>query len=260
MSAKSERFKLAWYFGQLPFVGRWMWTCADSRFVEAWRKGLERLGCPGDMRALGILGEPGDEQKLVIVTPSSPWAVKVAVGRGAAEAIQIEAQQYEMLQASNWAARHAVPKVHIINDDMLLLERLEGEHPQWDDRRVHRWIKEKLTQDSSARGVYHGDVTPWNIIASHGSFKLLDWEKADSLRYTSPTNNLLDYVLRGAAVRHVRREKVHRTLAHYLGDVSAELDGYRQYRHTMSSNHVDSLSMRVDAYMNYSVLSHIDRP
>jgi hypothetical protein len=226
--------------------------------MEAWRKGLDQLGCPDGRQALGILGEPGEEQKLVIVTPRSYWAVKIAIGRDALKAIQAEAHQYEMLQASNWPAREAAPKVKRLSDDMMLLERLEGVHPQWDDPHVHRWIKEDLIQDSSEKGIFHGDVTPWNVISAQGSYKLLDWEKADSLRYTSPTNNLLDYILRGAAVKHVRPAKVHGVMADHLKDVVEQLAAYRTYRKTLPSPQMDGLAGPVERYIHFSIMHLIE--
>jgi hypothetical protein len=250
LSAKSKRFKAAWYFGQLSVIRNCLWTTADPIFTDAWYKGLDRLGCPKDKWALGILGEPGREQKMVIVTPSSPWVIKIAIGPAAFKAIEREAHEYELLQASNWLARYAVPKVRRIGEDALFLERLEGEHPQWDDPRIHQWIRQQLVQGSSVRGIYHGDITPWNVIDSGGTYKLLDWENADGCRYTRPLHNVLDYILRGAAVKRVKTSRVLVVISGHLINETKALATYRDYRYEMSSHCRDSLSTTVDHYLD----------
>lgn len=251
ISMKSRRFKLAWYFGQVPFIGRCMWTSADPPAIEAWRKGIDRLYGHSEMPAFGILGETGDEQKLVIVSAMSPWAVKVAVGSKASGLIEREAHEYEILRASDWPARQTAPKTIKLSEDILLLERVDGIHPRWDDERVHSWIKRELVQDSPDKGILHGDVTPWNVISFRGGFRLLDWEKADLRSCTSPTNNLLDYILRGAAAKHVKPRKVHRVITTQITNVMDALEAYREYMQLKCSEN-DRLTPPVAAYVEFS--------
>ena len=150
---------------------------------------------------------------------------------------------------------------------VLLMDRVVGEHPQWDDHLVHRELFRALSLSGgddravSSRdagvGLHHGDVTPWNVVQmTNGTLMVLDWEFADFSMSTHPACGVLDFVLRGAIVARARPSRVRPVLLNAIrhsgidASVGSDvLNLYRTYRLSVQeavADRIDSLAAQTD--------------
>lgn len=246
---KARRAQILWALSRAWPTRDWLWRPANDVVREAWEKGIAALGSPSSDLAMGLLGEPGPRQKLTLLVPGSRWVAKVALDVSARQSIEREAANYDLLEAEG-LLRGAVPK-HKRAGEVLLVERLEGSHPSWASQEAARWILESLlTSDGEA--IQHGDVTPWNVIRTREGYRLIDWEDASPAGRVDPLLNLLDFVIRGAAVCRATPARVNSLLGAYLPDCRADiLSAYESYRQELTDGRIDGLQTRTGRYLGF---------
>lgn len=246
---KARRAQMLWSLSRTWPVRNHLWAPAGSAAREAWEQGITALGSPSLGLTLGLLGEPGQRQKLTLVVPGSPWVAKVALSADARGSIEREADNYDLLQASG-LLRDAVPD-HRRAGEVLLIERVEGSHPTWASPEASRWILESLLAPDGG-AIQHGDVTPWNLMLTREGYRLFDWEDANPASRVDPLHNLLDFVIRGAAVARAAPERVSSFLRAYLPDRRTDaLRSYESYRRNLTEGRIDGLEVRTGKYLRF---------
>lgn len=244
---KARRAQILWAASRVWPLRDRLWIVADASVQMAWERGMVALGSPSADRAVALLGEPGPRQKLTLVVPGSPWVAKVALDASARRSLEREANNYDLLETEG-LLRGAVPS-HKKTGEVLLVERLEGSHPSWSSQEAAHWVLESLLAPDG-RAIRHGDVTPWNVMLTPDGYRLLDWEDAEPIRRVDPLCNLLDFVLRGAAVARAAPTKVNLFLRHYLPNRRADvLISYESYRRDVIGERTDGLERRVRGYL-----------
>lgn len=247
LHVKARRAQVLWAISRVWPLRDRLWITADAAVQMAWEKSMATLGSPSADGAVGLLGEPGPRQKLTLVVPGSPWVAKTALGPSARRSIEREANNYDLLEASG-LLQCAVPS-HKRVGDVLLIERLEGSHPSWASGEAARWILESLLEPDGG-AIQHGDVTPWNVMQTHDGYRLLDWEDAEPTGRVDPLHNLLDFVLRGAAVARAAPARVNSFIGDYLPNCRADiLNSYETYRRELTAGRIDALQGRVQRYL-----------
>ena len=238
VAATSLLARTRWEVAAVPLVGRLFWGPPSPAVRAAWGSALQLLDVP-DQPVVGFLSDPGPHQKLVLVPELGRTVVKVAVGPRADEIIDRERTCLALLEDTCWRALgprllRSSPSV-ISGRAVLVMERLAGRHPGWDDSDAHRELLCALRCDG--KGLHHGDVTPWNVLRKQaGGLVLVDWESADLGVDRDPLCGVLDFVLRGAVVARARRSRVARVLkraaaiAGRTGDAAGLVAMYRDYR------------------------------
>lgn len=247
LRVKARRARVLWAVSRVWPLRSHLWITADAAVQMAWERSMAALGSPSSDGAVGLLGEPGPRQKLTLVVPGSPWVAKAALHPSARRSIEREASNYDLLEASG-LLRSTVPS-HKRVGDVLLIERLEGSHPSWASREAAKWILESLPV-SDRGAIQHGDVTPWNVMQTRDGYRLLDWEDAEPAGRVDPMHNLLDFVLRGAAVARAAPVRVNSFIGDYLPNGCADiLISYESYRREITAGRFDGLQGRVQRYL-----------
>lgn len=245
----ARRARALWTLSRYWPLRDHLWIPADEAVRGAWDTGMIALGSPQGDLAVGLVGERGPRQKLTLVVPGSPWVAKVALEASARRSIEREADNYDLLQASG-LLRGAIPN-HRRAGEVLLVERVEGPHPTWDSRSAAEWILESL-QAPDGGGIQHGDVTPWNVIRAHDGYRLIDWEDANLAGGVDPLFNVLDFVIRGAALSRSAPAKVNSLLSGYLQGRRVEtLNAYESYRRRLTDGRIDALKARSETYLRH---------
>ena len=271
VSAASARARTRWLVAKSPILGDWLWRTPPADVRKAWDIGARFLRQDQQI-IIGVLSDPGPEQRLTLIPADEEIVVKVAVEEGGRRAIERERANLAALEATPW--RQLGPQVR---DDpsrtsasraVLLMDRVSGSHPKWDDGAVHRKLHCALSsapanEDHVRRpgpagaGLSHGDVTPWNVVErDDGSLALLDWEFADFSRPAHPVCGLLDFVLRGAVVARARPSRVRRVLLSTVrqagvdsserGDIVKLYRAYRWRVAELTPHRPDTLSRQAD--------------
>ena len=169
--------------------------------------------------------------------------VKLALFRSGNAAIERERACLADLARSAW--HRAGPGLHEPAEELpsrpvLLMDRVSGKHPRWFDPvlpRLHDLLSDQRAEVAGA-GLFHGDVTPWNVIErSDGTLVLIDWEFADLTTPVDPLCGIFDFVLRGAAAARARADRVRPVLEIALScaelgwsDRRAAAEAYVSYR------------------------------
>jgi hypothetical protein len=214
VAATSRAARARWRLAGSPLVGRFLWRAPAREVSAAWDLGASFLR-EGRQTLVGVLGDDGPAQRLTLIPAAEDVVVKVAV-RPLADAI-VERERESLVRLEQTAWRDLGPRARADSRAatapraVLLMDRVVGDHPSWDDSGVHVELLRVLSDESNgSAGLHHGDVTPWNVVRrADGTLVLLDWEFADFDASAHPACGLLDFVLRGAAaarapVTHVR--------------------------------------------------------
>jgi aminoglycoside phosphotransferase (APT) family kinase protein len=195
-----------------------MWGAATNEIRAAWDDAAAQLRDPAQP-IVGILSDPGPYQKLTLIPRVERIVVKVALGSRSGALIERERAVLHAIRRTPF--NRIAPEVFGDADGRsarvtLVMERIDGEHPRWDDCRVHRelldalaWDREYDTDPLAARGLHHGDVAPWNAIrAPTGVLMLVDWDGADLGCESPPLCGALDFVLRGGIAARARQARI----------------------------------------------------
>ena len=254
LAAASAIARARWWLAARRCVGRWLWRSPAREVVLAWEIGTSLLDQPRQA-IVGILGEPGPEQRLVLVPAEERIVVKVAVRASGDALIERERVCLARLQKTAWC--HLGPRLRDGSRlpartarAVLVMDRVDGTHPSWDDRSVHRELLRALSAPAgrdnpgenplveASTGLHHGDVTPWNVIRQDdGTLVILDWELAQLSTNAHPLCGVLDFILRGAVVARARAARVAPVVRAALGCAGAAtpeprelVATYRAYR------------------------------
>jgi hypothetical protein len=219
-----------------------LWRLASPAEREAWRRGCSELTLDSAATSpqIGVLGEPGKRQRLVIIGEST--VAKVPMG-----AESQDANRHEYENHSQVAGRFDIQPGWLLRSELLpngtlVVERADGTHPGWDDPATIAWIKNSFVWGSEPGGVPHGDLTPWNVIRStDGRWRVLDWELADPTLTVPPEYNVMDFVLRGAVVARAQSSHVREVLAQ-SGIASGMIHEYGRYRAGLANYEFDALA------------------
>jgi hypothetical protein len=208
----------------------------------AWAAGVSLLGVRHE-RVIGILSEPGPEQRLTLIPDDVDRVAKVALYGSGDQAIARERANLTRLADSPWRGLGpealSEPGSSTAERAVLVMERITGRHPRW-DADVYGDLKAALTAGGRrdvSNALFHGDVTPWNTVQEDRGLRLLDWEFADLAVTAHCVCGLLDVLLRGAVVARAKPTRV-RTVLHGVLDVAevgsrpaaVVIDMYRSYR------------------------------
>jgi hypothetical protein len=268
VAATSRAARARWRLAGSPLVGRFLWRAPARDVSAAWELGASFLG-EDPQTLVGVLSDDGPSQRLTLIPAKEAVVVKVAVRPPADAVIERERACLRRLEQTVW--RDLGPRAR---DDsrtaaapraVLLMDRVVGDHPCWDDSGVHAELIRALGGDGSS-GLHHGDVTPWNVVRrADGTLVLLDWEFADFETGSHPACGLLDFVLRGAVAAHAPVTHVRPVLAEALrgagfdpGEGGEVLDLYRVYRgqvREVSGDRPDSLTRDADRLLSASLKS-----
>lgn len=253
----SHLSRLRWTIAGQKIARHWFWVAPDANVTLAWEAANQLLGRAAPSRsAIGYISDSEGQRALVLDPRQGEWVAKVPVDDASADRIAREAGRYAEAALHIAAGSGPLPETRRTGNG-LLVQRLVGLHPRWDDPDVHRWILTNLVTDR-AEGLFHGDVTPWNVIVARTGIKVIDWEKARFDRFVSPSTNVLDFVLRGAAVARVAARRVQQALADLVHrrvvdrrEVAAAVAGYARYREVVEAEQQrrDALSGRVTSYL-----------
>jgi len=243
----------------------------------AWEIGTSFLDQP-QQAIVGILGEPGPEQRLVLVPAEERIVVKVAVRASGDALVERERACLARLQETGW--RHLGPRLRDgtripvrTARAVLLMDRVDGTHPSWNNGAVHLDLlralsapvgcddSENCSPAETSVGLHHGDVTPWNLVLKDdGTLVLLDWELAQLSTNAHPLCGVLDFILRGAVVARARKARVAPVIQAAMrcaGTAAPEarelVSIYRAYRLRVqrdTGNHPDALASPVDRLLN----------
>jgi phosphotransferase family enzyme len=239
---RSPRARARWWVGQRRTLGRRLWEGADDDLVSAWNYGVSFLGDP-HQGVVGVLSEPGSDQRLTLIPDRDRTVVKLALFSSGNAAIERERACLVELARSDWRTagpRLQDPTAELPSRPVLLMERISGRHPRWFDpvlADLHHLLSDQRNTGARA-GLFHGDVTPWNVIErSDGTLVLIDWEYADLDARADPLCGMMDFVLRGAAAARARAVRVRPILEIALsrvelrwGDRHAAARAYASYR------------------------------
>ena len=210
VAAGSKRARTRWQLGQSRALSGLLWRPPTQDVARAWNAGIDFLD-GSEQTTIGVLSDPGPEQRLTLIPVRGDIVVKIAVHPEGDAVLEREALNLMRLSDSAWhglGPRLHGEGLHQSDRTVLLMERIVGRHPHWAELTVHARLAESLASpDGDA--VHHGDVTPWNVVeAPGGSLVLVDWEFADLSRGDHPACAIVDFILRGAAVERVRPARV----------------------------------------------------
>jgi hypothetical protein len=243
LASLSARSRARWLVARTRGLRNWLWTEPPPDVSRAWHIGVALLEAH-EQTVFGLLSEQGPEQRLTLVPEEGDSVVKVAVHPTGDAVIERERANLVRAHESPWygLGPYAEDRTKTLTErEALVMERVAGSHPKWDDD-VYADLKHALT----ARGrldvtaaLFHGDVTPWNILRdSAGALRLLDWEVANLSLRAHCVCSLLDFVLRGAVVARARSARVRTALKQVLAVAEIEsaptpavIHLYRTYRH-----------------------------
>lgn len=192
---------------------------------------------------VGILSDPGDRQRLVGIPSGGAWIAKVSRAPAGAEALD---REYATIRRFSELGIHGLPAVRAPSDGVLLVEKIDGVHPRWDDLRILDWIANDFrctTGEYAGIAPAHRDLTPWNVLLAGERICVIDWEGAATDIGYPPLMNLLDFVFRGAAMKRVRRRRVHELLMQLVhrriaggNELKAAVDEYPAYRSSVGAH------------------------
>ena len=257
VAAASTRARARWAVAASSRLGDRLWRIPSPDVQLAWDVGARFL-CSDEQIVVGVLSDPGPLQRLTMIPADEDIVVKVAVSSGGGQAIERERENLMELHGTRWQQLgprvRDDPRITNASRATLLMEKVCGHHPRWDDPAVHRGLQSALSQVEGV-GLCHGDVTPWNVVQREddGSLILLDWEFADLSGSAHPICGLLDFVLRGAVVARARQSHVRSILLSLVqcsdGSRSEIVELYRGYRSriaTLAAGRPDALSHQAD--------------
>jgi hypothetical protein len=193
-----------------------LWRPPPREVALAWKQGI-RFFETARQPIVGVLSDPGQDQRLTLIPWGEGTVVKIGVGGSSDDVIDRERACLTRLQHTRW--RDAAPSLHGTRNApgdreraVLLMERVRGRHPRWDDSDVHVELLGLLRQEPGAPaesfptpGLFHGDVAPWNVLQSDaGRLVILDWESAQLSETADPLCGVLDFILRGAVAARAR--------------------------------------------------------